>query len=135
MTLKHYLVSKTPPDYRNMPAIKRAEFALPLKIFVCEICGEELGVFHPDEIYTPIKGFQFKSLDTLTPSHPRGYPAPFPLDLDWEDLQCLVCRKRPFLERNSILTVPDKKFRVKPKPVKKKKNKNLGKHADIFLEC
>jgi hypothetical protein len=65
---------------------------------ICEICSETIGIALPS-ISFPMIGRMFGSFDTW-----HGYPPPFEPDVCWEFMMCPVCRHRPFIEQNRILT-------------------------------
>lgn len=70
-----------------------------LKYLVCEICGEVIGQFDPEKLSLPLKGSMFLPKDIE-----HGFPPPFPDALEWVDLRCRMCGKRPFLEQDRVMT-------------------------------
>jgi len=68
----------------------------------CEICFEIIGSFDPEKINLPIRAELFQSKDPA-----RGEPPPpfaHQPGMEWEFLRCPICRKRPFLTEESVMT-------------------------------
>ena len=63
-------------------------------IIVCQICKNEIA--EADDLSYPLRGGMFRP-------HRTGFPPPF-FDVEWEWIKCRYCKKRPFLERNQVLT-------------------------------
>lgn len=59
----------------------------------CEICTHNLGFINEARVGVPITGGMFTSPDPI-----HGFPDPFPPSIDWIDMRCPMCRKRPFLK-------------------------------------
>ena len=64
----------------------------------CEICGHHLAYADVDVLALPLKGSMFQS------PMPGQLEAPFPPEIDWEDMFCPLCRKRPFTRDDRIKT-------------------------------
>lgn len=72
----------------------------PVKVVVCQICGEKIAKVNVAEVRLPLTGAQFMSVD-----EEHKFPRPFPDVATWAELRCPVCvRFRPFLEVDQILT-------------------------------
>jgi len=70
------------------------------RIVKCGICHAEIGKFDTRDVKVPLISGYFKSKDEK-----HDFPAPFPAnDIIWEDMFCPWCHKRPFLERDEIVT-------------------------------
>ena len=70
---------------------------MPEQVIVCDICGHTLGKTDPEEMYLPLLGKYFKSLDLKS-----GISAPFYDETEWINMKCRQCKKRPFLEPDRI---------------------------------
>ena len=71
----------------------------------CEICGEFIGKCDMSKFSAPINANMFISKD-----HKHGYPAPFyGQNLDWIDIRCPICKKRPFISYNYFRNLEGKK--------------------------
>jgi DNA-directed RNA polymerase subunit RPC12/RpoP len=70
-------------------------------IIVCEICGESIGAFNPDNIKIPIDGSMFESINPK-----REIPPPFQGSalIGWRQMRCPMCNNRPFLKETRIKT-------------------------------
>jgi hypothetical protein len=67
---------------------------------MCEICRQVIGVFDTDVVEHPIRGAMFESKD---PKH--GFPPPFTSPgLEWTDMRCPYCKRRPFFSKDYIWT-------------------------------
>ena len=65
----------------------------------CEICGEWIAIVDPANLYDPMVGAMFFSVD---PFH--GFPPPFDPATEWAWMRCPYGAHRPFIEPNRILT-------------------------------
>jgi hypothetical protein len=66
---------------------------------ICEICYTAIGQFDPFKISQPLTGAMFTSPRPL-----RELPPPFGPAQVWPDLACGVCRKRPIIQPDRIMT-------------------------------
>lgn len=81
----------------------------------CEICSAEIGVFGPDTMRFPMLGNMFES-----PNPKREIPPPFrgSAAVDWLNMRCPMCNKRPFLHEHKIMT-PDGYWDIYTKELEK----------------
>ena len=81
----------------------------------CEICFEAIGVFDPDTMRFPMLGNMFESINKK-----REIPPPFrgSMSVDWLNMRCPMCNKRPFLHEHKILT-PDGYYDIYAKGLEK----------------
>jgi len=79
-------------------------------ILRCQICGADIGRFDPAKLALPLTADMFEPIGAGFP-HPFRFDSRFAESLSWVNASCPVCRKRPFLERDVIMT-PAGKFKV-----------------------
>ena len=81
-------------------------------ILVCQTCKGQIGLFKPEDLAVPMVSGMFKSID----EH-HGFPPPFPVvpgrnvTMKWEFARCPFCGRRPFMQRDAVMT-PNGLFKV-----------------------
>lgn len=79
-------------------------------ILRCEICRADIGRFDPSRLALPLRADMFEAIGPGFP-HPFRFDPRFAASVSWEQASCPVCHKRPFLDRDSVMT-PAGKFKV-----------------------
>lgn len=66
---------------------------------ICEICTEHIANVNMKDMDLPMKGWMFKSPDTV-----HGFDPPFLPDTTWEDMRCGYCNQRPFTKEDGFMS-------------------------------
>lgn len=89
-------------------------------ILRCEICRADLAKFLPENLTLPLTAEMFSPL--LASASP--FPRVSGLTIAWEHVRCPMCRKRPFIKRDTIMT-PHGPMKVGEKSVPKPITKEM----------
>ncbi|MBI9091805.1 MAG: hypothetical protein JEZ12_21550 [Desulfobacterium sp.] len=89
-----------------------------MTVIICDICKQPIATIDRKTVHAPITGDQLHS-----PMPKAGVPALIPDYVDWVNMRCVRCHKRPFINDYILTTDKFEKIELKKKSAPKPKER------------